>query len=223
MSRPSRLAVLALLAGAGGCSDRADPGPTAPPDGTVVRSTPPQARRQRHPRAQRAAQERWPAGWHSPWPTRLPNLVKAELDRSTVVEHKLHFQRLAALGGHRVLQGTGQGRGANPKPPSTRTPARRRRWSSTCRCRRIGQPGRVARSAGRHGPGGPRAPVAFDTRASVKCSAPTHHRSRRCWPSCRSRPTSTGRARETAARGWRRRWRRRPWHRRPPADPGAST
>lgn len=102
MNRPYRLAVLALLAGAAGCSDRADQGPpTAPPDGAgpvAAAATP-------DPRGERAAQDRLarrmalaladPA---------FRTYVKEALDRSTVREHKLQFQRLIARPDHRALQ-----------------------------------------------------------------------------------------------------------------------
>jgi hypothetical protein len=97
MSRPSRLAILALLAGLGGCTDRADPGPTAPPDGAVVsvNAAPPgHTGAIGNEAASRAAQERLARRVA----LALANPVfraslKAELDRSTVAEHKIHFQR----------------------------------------------------------------------------------------------------------------------------------
>jgi hypothetical protein len=97
MSRPFRLAILALLAGAGGCTDRADPGPTAPPDNPVasVNAAPPgHAGGTRSEAASRAAQEhlarRVALALANP---AFRASLKAELDRSTVVEHKVHFQR----------------------------------------------------------------------------------------------------------------------------------
>ena len=97
MSRPTRLAILALLAGAGGCTDRADPDPTAPPDGAVVSvNAAPRDHAGGIPNeaASRAAQEhlarRVALALANP---EFRTSLKAELDRSTVVEHKLHFQR----------------------------------------------------------------------------------------------------------------------------------
>jgi len=97
MSRPSRLAILALLAGAGGCTDRADPGPTAPPDSQVVGTNavrPVQPVGTRNEAASRSAQEhlarRVALALANPV---FRASLKAELDRSTVVEHKVHFQR----------------------------------------------------------------------------------------------------------------------------------
>jgi hypothetical protein len=96
MSRPCHLAILVLLAGAAGCSDRTGPGPTAPPDGQAVTAAASPAGSGGHgsPAAQRAAQERLarrvalalanPA---------FRTYVRSALDRSPMVEHKLHFQR----------------------------------------------------------------------------------------------------------------------------------
>jgi hypothetical protein len=102
MNRPYRLALLALLAAAAGCSDRADQAPpTAPPDGAgpvAAAATP-------DPRGERAAQDRLarrmalaladPA---------FRTYVKVALDGSTVREHKLQLQRLIGRPDHRALQ-----------------------------------------------------------------------------------------------------------------------
>jgi hypothetical protein len=91
MSTASRLAILALLAGAGGCSDPSPVGPL-PGDGPALagasRGAP------AAPSPQRAAQERLarrvalaladPA---------FRAEVRLAIDQSTLVEHKLHFQR----------------------------------------------------------------------------------------------------------------------------------
>ena len=94
MSRRSYLAILALVAGAAACGDRTGAGPTAPletPGPAAVSTIPGRA----NDRAGRAAEERLarrmalalaePA---------FRAYVKDALDRSPVVEHKLHLQRL---------------------------------------------------------------------------------------------------------------------------------
>ena len=90
MSRRIHLAVLALLAGAAGCTDRAESGPTAPPDGAGL--TP--AATASAGAAQRAAQERLARRVALALANQdFRAYVKAALDRSPVREHKLHFQR----------------------------------------------------------------------------------------------------------------------------------
>src|SRR5262245_29272663 len=92
MSRPSRFAILALLAGAGGCNDRT-PEPTAPeapapaaPAGREAGTGHPVAERQAQVRlARRVALALADPAFRS--------YVKQELDRSPVAEHKVHFQR----------------------------------------------------------------------------------------------------------------------------------
>jgi hypothetical protein len=97
MSRASHLAMLALLLGAGACSERGGPVPTAPPDeqvtaigagpATNAAGTPTRA-------AARAAQEhlarRVALALADP---AFRAAIKSEFDRSPVIEHKLHFQR----------------------------------------------------------------------------------------------------------------------------------
>ncbi len=105
MSRSSRLAILALLAGAGGCSDRSSSGPTAPPDAPAVRVLPVTPGRGGNPAAERAAQERLARRVA----LALANAdfrayVKQSLDRSTVVEHKLHLQRWLRSADRRALR-----------------------------------------------------------------------------------------------------------------------
>jgi hypothetical protein len=107
MSRPSRLAILALLAGAGGCTDRADPGPTAPPERPVVSvnaARPVQPVGTGNEAASRSAQEhlarRVALALANP---AFRASLKAELDRSAVVEHKVHFQRWLLASQRRAL------------------------------------------------------------------------------------------------------------------------
>jgi hypothetical protein len=97
MSRASHLATLALLAGAAACSDRGGTAPTAPSaesavavdGGTTLRSTDP-----RNEAAGRAAQERLARRVAlSLADPAFRAAIKAEFDRSPVIEHKLHFQR----------------------------------------------------------------------------------------------------------------------------------
>ena len=101
MSRASRLAILALLAGAGACTDRTDPGPTAPPNAPVVGMT---AMLPRADVAARVAQEhlarRVALALANP---AFRASLKAQLDRSTVVEHKIHFQRWLQSSGRLAL------------------------------------------------------------------------------------------------------------------------
>ena len=101
MSRPSHLALLALLlAGAAGCSDRADPGLTAPPDGRPVATAAAPATA-----AQRAAQERLARRLALALADReFRASVKAALDGSPVREHKVHFQRFLRGSDRRALK-----------------------------------------------------------------------------------------------------------------------
>jgi hypothetical protein len=89
--------MLALLLGAGACSERGAPAPTAPPDDRVMApgaGPGPNAARTRNAAAARAAQEhlarRMALALADP---AFRAAIKAEFDRSPVVEHKLHFQR----------------------------------------------------------------------------------------------------------------------------------
>jgi hypothetical protein len=99
MSRRPYLAIVALLAGAAGCSDRADHEPTAPSDTPESSAAAPSqvegARAARSDRAGRAAEERLARriGLALADPG-FRAYLKDALDRSPVVEHKLHFQRL---------------------------------------------------------------------------------------------------------------------------------
>jgi hypothetical protein len=106
MSRASYLAIVALLAGVGGCSDRADSGPTAPESQVATAAAVPvggTARREA-PAAERAAQERLARRLALALAAPAFRVyVKQELDRSPVVEHKLHFQRWLASSDHRPL------------------------------------------------------------------------------------------------------------------------
>jgi hypothetical protein len=101
MSRPSHLAILALLAVAAGCSDRMESGPTAPADGpgpTAGAASPGAA-------VERAAQDRL---------ARRLALALAEpefraylrdaLDRSPVREHKLQLQKFLRAADRRALR-----------------------------------------------------------------------------------------------------------------------
>jgi hypothetical protein len=98
MSRRSHLAFFALLAGAAGCSDRADQSPTAPSGRGQSTAT---AAEQSAARVERAARERLARrlalaladpGFRS--------YAKDALDRSPIREHKLHFQRFLRGPGH---------------------------------------------------------------------------------------------------------------------------
>jgi hypothetical protein len=93
-SRRSYLALLALLAAAAGCGDRAGSGPTAPGDTTgasAAAATP----GGRSALAGRAAEQRLARRMALALadPT-FRAYVKDALDRSPILEHKLHFQRL---------------------------------------------------------------------------------------------------------------------------------
>jgi len=107
MSRASHLAILALLAGAGACTDRGTPAPTAPPDEQVTAATgrpAPQSAGTRNEAASRAAQEhlarRVALALADP---AFRAAIKAEFDRSPVIEHKLHFQRWLQSSDRRAL------------------------------------------------------------------------------------------------------------------------
>jgi hypothetical protein len=105
MPRSFRLAILALLAGAGGCSDRSSSGPTAPPDAAALRVLPVTPQRGGNPAAERAAQER--LARRVALALANPDFrayVKQSLDRSTVVEHKLHLQRWLRSADRRALR-----------------------------------------------------------------------------------------------------------------------
>jgi hypothetical protein len=96
MSRRSHLAFLALLAGATGCSDRADQSPTAPSGrGQTSAATGQPAGLERAARerlARRLALALADPGFRSH--------VRDALDRSPIREHKLHFQRFLHGPGH---------------------------------------------------------------------------------------------------------------------------
>src|SRR6476660_1167101 len=95
MSRPSPLVILALLGGLAACTDRAGPGPTAPPDGPAVKAGAPKgpsgsrshaaARAAREHLARRVALALSNPGFRA--------YVKDAFDHSPVAEHKLQFQR----------------------------------------------------------------------------------------------------------------------------------
>ena len=86
MSRPSRLALLALLAGAGGCSDRADPGPTSPSEEQAIAIAPsPDAK---GTGAQRAAEERLARRVALALAEGLPNHARSAPDDDD--EHQKH-------------------------------------------------------------------------------------------------------------------------------------
>lgn len=104
MSRSSRLAILALLAGAGGCSDRTDSGPVGPADTAAARVFPGPSGHG-NPAAERAAQER--LARRVALALADPSFrayVKQSLDGSTVVEHKLPFQRWLRATDRRALR-----------------------------------------------------------------------------------------------------------------------
>jgi hypothetical protein len=97
MSRLSHLAPLVLLASAAACSDRGGAAPTAPsaePATAVSGGTPLRSASPRNEAAARAAQEhlarRVALALADP---AFRAAMKAEFDRSPVIEHKLHFQR----------------------------------------------------------------------------------------------------------------------------------
>jgi hypothetical protein len=112
MSRASQLGTLALLLGAAACSDRGGSAPTAPSTepaaavkgGTTLRSISP-----RNEATGRAAQEhlarRVALALADP---AFRATIKAEFDRSPVVEHKLHFQRWLAGSERRGLKALAQ-------------------------------------------------------------------------------------------------------------------
>jgi hypothetical protein len=108
MPRISQLATLVLLAGAAACSDRGGSAPTAPSSepatavngGTMLHSASP-----RNEAAARAAQEhlarRVALALADP---AFRAAIKAEFDRSPVIEHKLHFQRWLVGSERRALK-----------------------------------------------------------------------------------------------------------------------
>jgi hypothetical protein len=117
--RPHHLATLALLAaltaGSGGCADRPDAaGPNAPPDGggrpaiTAAPAPPPAG-------AGRLAQERLARrlalALAEP---QFRHAVRDALDRSTVREHKLQFQRFLSAPEHHALAALAQASGETP-------------------------------------------------------------------------------------------------------------
>lgn len=94
MSRPSYFAILALVAGAAGCSDRTGSGPTAPADtpGRIAAAATPGGG---NDRAARAAEERLARRMALALADPAFRVyVKDALDRSPIVERKLHLQRL---------------------------------------------------------------------------------------------------------------------------------
>jgi hypothetical protein len=118
MSRRLRLTTLALLAaGAAGCGDRADPGPTEPgaatqPPGLPTAPSPAEAVGGSAGPASRAAQER--LARRRALALAEPGFrayVKDALDRSPVREHKLHFQYFLGQSGGRARAALAQGAG----------------------------------------------------------------------------------------------------------------
>ncbi len=118
MSRRLHLTTLALLAaGAAGCGDRADPGPTEP--GTTTRAPelpraglPPRPRVAPPAPASRAAQER--LARRLALALAEPGFrayVKNALDRSPVREHKLHLQHFLGRSGGRARAALARGAG----------------------------------------------------------------------------------------------------------------
>jgi len=106
MSRPSPLVILALLGGLAACTDRAGPGPTAPPDGPAVKASAPKdpsgsrsdaaARAAREHLARRVALALSDPGFRA--------YVKDAFDHSPVAEHKLQFQRWLQAVDRRALK-----------------------------------------------------------------------------------------------------------------------
>jgi hypothetical protein len=101
MPRLIRLATLALLAAAAGCSERGTP--TQPPEGLTPGPAPAAApgkstdeRATRERLAHRFARAMADAGFRT--------YVKSELNRSAVREHKVQFQRFLAAGNRRGLR-----------------------------------------------------------------------------------------------------------------------
>jgi hypothetical protein len=95
MSRRSHLVFLVLLAGAAGCGDRPEQGPTAPSGQRQTTATAvdqPAERTARERLARRLALALADPGFRSS--------VKDALDRSPIREHKLHFQRFLSGPGH---------------------------------------------------------------------------------------------------------------------------
>ena len=109
MSRSSRLAVIALLAAVGACSDRSGSGPTAPPDDGTVSAIAAPGTTRGNPAAERAAQERLARGVALALAdARFRAYVKQSLDRSRVVEHKVQFQRWLRSDDRRALRALAQ-------------------------------------------------------------------------------------------------------------------
>ena len=168
MSRPSRLAILALLAGAGGCGDRADPAPPPRPTTGVAVAAAGAGPRRRHRGAGRAAQERLARrmalaladpGFRAYVKGRARSLDGASSTSSTSSAAWRPWRRAAARHWPRAAR---EVRSRRSTPDAG---ARRRRSRSTCRCRRTAQPGSggddmlVATAREDH-----EAPVAFDMR-----------------------------------------------------------
>lgn len=105
MSRAPHLATLALLAGAAACSDRGGSAPTAPSaESAVLRSTD-----WLNDAAARAAQERLARRVAlSLADPAFRAAIKAEFDRSPVIEQKLHFQRWLQASERRALKALAQ-------------------------------------------------------------------------------------------------------------------
>jgi hypothetical protein len=101
MSRRNHLAILALLAGAAGCGNRADSGPTAPGDapGPAAATAAPAGSTQRA--AQERLARRMALALADP---EFRAYVKDALDRSPIREHKLHLQRFLGGPDARALQ-----------------------------------------------------------------------------------------------------------------------
>ena len=199
MSRRLHLTTLALLAaGAAGCGDRADPGPTEPgATGTGARLPAAASRQRAAPRARRPARHRSGsrAGWR--WPSRSPASAPTSRTRSTArpcasTSFTSSTSSAAPAAGPAAALAKGAG---ERSPPSIPTRARPSRSRCTCPCRPIARPGAAARTSWWPPHGTTTRPRWPTTRGAVGgCSTRARLRPRRCSPSCRWRPTSAATA-----------------------------
>ena len=191
MSRLIFLAALAAVAATAACGERADPGPTAPPDAASPDAASRGGVAEVHvtdiQRAGRAAEER--LARRMAMALADPGFrayVKGALDHSTVREHKLHFRRLLEGQGARGMQALAR---AGREAPSVvqsdvgaasalefymPVPAHRAAWRGDDRVL-------VATARADH-----EAPVAFDVRGRRQRTQPRHPTRHAC-PRARAR------------------------------------
>ena len=196
MSRLIFLAALAAVAATAACGERADPGPTAPPDAASPDAASRGGVAEVHvtdiQRAGRAAEER--LARRMAMALADPGFrayVKGALDHSTVREHKLHFRRLLEGQGARGMQALA--RAGREAPSVVQSDVGARVGTRVVHARARASRGVAGgRPTCWSPPPGPITKRRWPSMcgAGVAYSAPTPHPARLSSRSCPSRPTS---------------------------------